>query len=71
MLLSDGAGGYRPDSFYEAAKQTYDAELVDVDGDGDPDVVTAANVASTTVLGCSRTSAKIGTRTRSCRSIVR
>lgn len=46
VLLSDGAGGYRQDRFYEAAKQTYDAALVDVDHDGDLDVVTAANDSS-------------------------
>jgi hypothetical protein len=46
VLLSDGTGGYRADAFYEAAKQTYDAELVDTDGDGDLDVVTAANDSS-------------------------
>jgi hypothetical protein len=43
VFLSNGTGGFAPDVFHEAAKQTYDLTLIDVDNDGDRDVITVAN----------------------------
>jgi hypothetical protein len=43
VLLSNGAGGFRPAVRYSAAKQTFAAAPVDVDGDGTTDVITVAN----------------------------
>lgn len=43
VLLNDQTGSFRPSVYYRAAKWTFDAVAFDVDGDGDSDVVTAAN----------------------------
>ena len=54
LLHSDGAGGYRPSRFFEAAKSTQDGTLLDADGDGDLDVLTAANDSSVVTVHSNR-----------------
>jgi len=46
VLFNDGFGGFGGAQYYHAAKWTYDADAFDVDGDGFPDMVTAANDSS-------------------------
>lgn len=43
VLLNDRTGGFLPPAFYEDAKQPHDAVLVDVETDGDLDLITVAN----------------------------
>ncbi|HEY0544040.1 MAG TPA: VCBS repeat-containing protein [Pyrinomonadaceae bacterium] len=42
-LLSNGAGGFSAPVYYEASQQTFDVAAVDIDRDGDSDVLTLAN----------------------------
>jgi hypothetical protein len=40
---SNGSGGFNTPVYYEASQQTFDVAIVDLDNDGDGDVVTVAN----------------------------
>ncbi len=42
-LLSNGAGGFQTPKYYEGSQQTFDVAALDIDGDGDLDVLTLAN----------------------------
>jgi FG-GAP-like repeat len=43
VVTSNGSGGFNAPVYYEASQQTFDAAIVDLDNDGDGDVVTLAN----------------------------
>ncbi|MFG0330715.1 MAG: FG-GAP repeat domain-containing protein [Phycisphaerales bacterium] len=45
-LINNGSGVFGTATFYEAAKQTFDALVIDADGDGDRDILTGANDSS-------------------------
>ena len=40
---SNGSGGFNTPVYYEASQQTFDVAIVDLDNDGDSDVITLAN----------------------------
>jgi hypothetical protein len=40
---SNGSGGFNTPVYYEASQQTFDVAIVDLDNDGDGDVITLAN----------------------------
>src|SRR5262245_16305590 len=40
---SNGSGGFNTPVYYEASQQTFDLTIVDLDNDGDGDVITVAN----------------------------
>jgi len=40
---SNGSGGFNTPVYYEASQQTFDVAIVDLDNDGDGDVITVAN----------------------------
>src|SRR5581483_3677713 len=40
---SNGSGGFHTPVYYEASQQTFDVAVVDLDNDGDADVITVAN----------------------------
>jgi len=42
-INSNGSGGFNTPSYYEASQQTFDVAVVDLDDDGDGDVITVAN----------------------------
>jgi hypothetical protein len=42
-LRSNGSGGFNAPVYYEASQQTFDVAVVDLDNDGDSDVITVAN----------------------------
>jgi hypothetical protein len=42
-VTSNGAGGFNTPIYYEASQQTFDVAIVDLDSDGDGDVITLAN----------------------------
>jgi hypothetical protein len=42
-LTSNGSGGFNTPVYYEASQQTFDVAVVDLDNDGDGDVLTVAN----------------------------
>jgi hypothetical protein len=42
-VRSNGSGGYNTPVYYEASQQTFDVAAVDIDADGDRDVLTLAN----------------------------
>ena len=42
-VTSNGAGGFNTPVYYEASQQTFDLAIVDLDNDGDGDVITVAN----------------------------
>ncbi|HTL78374.1 MAG TPA: VCBS repeat-containing protein [Candidatus Babeliales bacterium] len=42
-VTSNGSGGFNTPVYYEASQQTFDAGIIDLDNDGDGDVVTLAN----------------------------
>ena len=43
VVNSNGSGGFNTPVYYEASQQTFDVAIVDLDGDGDSDVITLAN----------------------------
>ncbi|MFL6500233.1 MAG: FG-GAP repeat domain-containing protein [Candidatus Udaeobacter sp.] len=43
VLNSNGSGGFNTPVYYEASQQTFDVAIVDLDNDGDGDVITLAN----------------------------
>jgi len=42
-VKSNGSGGFNAPVYYEASQQTFDVAIVDLDNDGDGDVLTVAN----------------------------
>jgi VCBS repeat protein len=42
-VTSNGSGGFNTPVYYEASQQTFDVAIVDLDNDGDGDVITIAN----------------------------
>jgi hypothetical protein len=42
-VTSNGSGGFNTPVYYEASQQTFDVAVVDLDSDGDGDVITLAN----------------------------
>jgi hypothetical protein len=42
-IMSNGSGGFNEPVYYEASQQTFDVKLLDIDADGDRDVLTLAN----------------------------
>jgi len=42
-VTSNGSGGFNTPIYYEASQQTFDVAIVDLDNDGDGDVITVAN----------------------------
>ena len=43
VVNSNGSGGFNTPVYYEASQQTFDVAIVDLDNDGDGDVITLAN----------------------------
>jgi FG-GAP-like repeat/FG-GAP repeat len=43
VVTSNGSGGFNTPVYYEASQQTFDVAIVDLDNDGDGDVITVAN----------------------------
>jgi hypothetical protein len=43
VVTSNGSGGFNTPVYYEASQQTFDVAVVDLDDDGDGDVITLAN----------------------------
>ena len=43
VVNSNGSGGFNTPVYYEASQQTFDVAIVDLDSDGDGDVITLAN----------------------------
>ena len=43
VVNSNGSGGFNTPVYYEASQQTFGVAIVDLDGDGDRDVITLAN----------------------------
>jgi len=43
VVNSNGSGGFNTPVYYEASQQTFDAAIIDLDNDGDGDVITLAN----------------------------
>ena len=43
VVNSNGSGGFNTPVYYEASQQTFDVAIVDLDNDGDSDVITLAN----------------------------
>ena len=43
VVNSNGSGGFNTPVYYEASQQTFDVAIVDLDDDGDGDVITVAN----------------------------
>ena len=43
IVNSNGSGGFNTPVYYEASQQTFDVAIVDLDNDGDGDVITLAN----------------------------
>jgi FG-GAP-like repeat len=43
VVNSNGSGGFNTPVYYEASQQTFDVAAVDLDNDGDSDVITVAN----------------------------
>jgi hypothetical protein len=43
VVPSNGSGGFNTPVYYEASQQTFDVAIVDLDSDGDRDVITLAN----------------------------
>ena len=43
VVNSNGSGGFNTPVYYEASQQTFDVAIVDLDNDGDGDVITVAN----------------------------
>ena len=49
-VTSNGSGGFNTPVYYEASQQTFDVAIVDLDKDGDGDVVTLANSSAAVTI---------------------
>ena len=47
---SNGSGGFNTPVYYEASQQTFDVAIVDLDSDGDGDVMTVANSSAAVTI---------------------
>ena len=49
-VTSNGSGGFNTPVYYEASQQTFDVAAVDLDNDGDSDVITVANSSAAVTI---------------------